>query len=95
MSLFKGAMFFITCLVIGTVLWGVNVVNVDNAIPNVLSGLTAVFPNTSMGDFNGTWWAQFFLTLIRYAPIFIAGVVGLVGFVLEISIFRTDDQRVW
>lgn len=91
MSLFKGAMWIIFCLFIAIVLWALNVVYVDNAVPQILTDFDATFGDSSMGSFNPTNWAQLFIALIRYSPLFMIAL-GILGFVLEISIFGNSNR---
>jgi hypothetical protein len=79
----------------GITLTIVNIVQIDNANPQVLSSLENAFGASTgqIGGFDGTWWAKFFMTLQRYAPIFIALVIGGVGWLMELTIFGNTNQQ--
>jgi hypothetical protein len=87
----KGSIFFMFCAVLAVVVWGLNIVYVDNALPQVLSSLFDTFDSVTMGNFNPVWWVQFFTALERYSPLFIV-FVGGVGWLLEAYIFNRGDN---
>lgn len=86
MSNYKGALWFVFCVIVAITLWALNVVYVDNAVPQILASIQSCFPNSTLGGFNPTGWAQLFLALERYAPLFMLALGGI-GWILEISLF--------
>lgn len=79
----KGAMFFFCCLTVAIALWSVNIIYVDNALPEILTDITAALSNP-ICDMTG--WAKLFMSIERMAPLFLA-FIGLVGWILELYVF--------
>ena len=87
MSSIQGAIFFVVCSITALLLWVVNVVFVDNALPQVLSQIQADMPNSII---DMSWWGQLFIKFVQLSPLFCIAV-GVLGWIALATIFGRRD----
>jgi hypothetical protein len=89
MSSWQGVVWFVGCLITAMCLWIINVVFIDNAVPQVLVDVKAALPY-SIIDMDS--WCQLFLVIARLSPLFLIAV-GILGWIALSVIYGRRDYE--